>query len=241
MAGSSPDRRVRLWIVFPLAVFLLVGLSIRASIRHAPPVEESSESVGIDHPDEGDPLDMAWKRRLARLQEEPEFHDLLAGASNPEDAVQKIRDLSTKGISRLPDEALLQRVSLLATLVGRADEQTCAAILRNSPTTAQLHAAFLNLDREALDAWVDLIARAAEAELKKSEAPTVSEAQTTNALDALVHSFPPEESERLSNVLAGVADASDADACWAAKTFYAKIVVIGEPYDRILARGLVRD
>jgi hypothetical protein len=34
---------------------------------------------------------------------------------------------------------------------------------------------------------------------------------------------------------------SDADACWAAKTFYAKIVVIGEPYDRILARGLVRD
>src|SRR5262249_59750858 len=127
----------------------------------ARPLEEPNEPASTDHPRDDDPLDAAWKRKIAQLQGVPEFHEVLGRSSGQEDAAQAVRELAMKGISRLPDEALLQRVSLLATLVGRADEQTCAAIFRNSPTAAQLHAAFLNLDRDALDAWVDLIARAA--------------------------------------------------------------------------------
>src|SRR2546422_3333630 len=230
VSGEGASTRPWFWFVFPLAVFLLVGLSVRAAVLHA----RQDQALAV----EDDPLDAAWKRRTEQFQEMPEFRELLAQSSNPEDPVQTLRRLSTKGLVRLPDEALLQRVTLLTALVTRADVEACAAIFRNSSTPEQLHAAFLKLDPDALDAWVDLAARGAKAELEQTEPPSVSEVETTDALSALVKALPPDEGDRLSKVLDGVAQSSDEDACWAARTLYAKVTRMGEPYDRILARAL---
>jgi len=230
-----------LWVVFPVAVFLLVGLCVAAAIFRAREVGTRSEAVGPARAHEDDPLDVAWKRRIGQFQEMPEFREALARSSSPEEPVPLVRALSAKGAARLPDDALLQRVSLLSAVVERADVTTCAAIFRNTPTAEQLHAAFLKLDPEALDAWIDLTARGAVAELKQAEGPSVSETDVTDALAALVKGLPPDEGERLSSALDDVVHASDEDACWAAKTLYGKVTRMGDPYDRILARALARD
>ena len=237
---AAPEPRVRLWVVFPVAVFLLVGFAVRAAIHRAPAAEEASEPAGAEHPGEGDPLDLAWKKKIEELRKKPESRALLGESSEQAEAVDTIRSLSTTGNQRLPDDALLRRVSLLTTLVGRVDLETCAAIFRNSATSEQLHAAFLKLDPDGLDAWVDLTVRAAQAELAQTEAPTVSEDDTKNATNALVNALPPEDGKRLATVLADVPASSDDDACWAARTLYAKVPKMGEPYDRIIARGLVQ-
>ena len=241
-ATPSPEEEAhpsRFWFVFPVALFLVVALCVRVAILRTQPVDNRGKPAeGGKHVD--DRLDVAWKRRIGQFQQMPEFRELLARSAPPEEPVQLIRALSTKGVARLSDDELLHRVALLTALVGRADVETCAAIFRDSPTAEQLHAAFLKLDPDTLDAWLDLAARGAMAELQRTEAPSVSETQTTDALSALVKTLPPDDGNRLSKVLEDVSQSSDAEACWAARTFYGKVSGIGEPYDRILARALVR-
>ena len=242
-ATPPPEEKAhpsRLWFVFPVALLLVVALCVRVAIRRTLPADSPGEVAGAgEHVD--DRLDIAWKRRIGQFQEMPVFRELLARSAAPEDPVQLVRALSMKGLARLSDDDLLHRAALLTALVGHADVGTCAAIFRDSPTAEQLHAAFLKLDPDTLDDWVDLAARSAMAELQQTEAPSVSETQTTDALSALVKALPPDDGQRLAKVLEDVSQSSDEDACWAARTFYGRVTGIGGPYDRILARTLVRD
>ncbi len=241
--SHAPERNPswsRVAIAIAVAGLLLVGLCIRVGLR-ARQVGDGSEPVGAARQHEDDPLEVAWKRTVGQFQAMPEFRDLLARSPSPQEPVQLIRALATKGAARLPDDALLQRVSLMRAVVERADVVTCAAIFRNSPTVEQLHTAFLKLDPDALDAWIELTARSAMAELKQVEAPSVSETEVTDALAALVGGLPADEGERLSRVLDDTAQASDENACWAAKTLYGNVTRMGDPHGRVLARALARD
>ena len=239
--SHAPERNPS-WsrVAIAIAGLLLVGLCIRVGLR-ARQVGTRSEPAGTPRQHEDDPLEVAWKRTVGQFQEMAEFRELLAQSSSPQEPVQLIRALATKGAARLPDDALLQRVSLMRAVVERADVVTCAAIFRNSPTVEQLHTAFLKLDPDALDAWIELTARSAMAELKQVEAPSVSETEVTDALAALVGGLPADEGERLSRVLDDTAQASDENACWAAKTLYGNVTRMGDPHGRVLARALARD
>ena len=241
--SHAPERNPswsRVAIAIAVAGLLLVGLCIRVGLR-ARQAGDGSEPVGAARQHEDDPLEVAWKRTVGQFQAMPEFRELLARSPSPQEPVQLIRALATKGAARLPDDALLQRVSLMRAVVERADVVTCAAIFRNSPTVEQLHTAFLKLDPDALDAWIELTARSAMAELKQVEAPSVSETEVTDALAALVGGLPADEGERLSRLLDDTAQASDENACWAAKTLYGNVTRMGDPHGRVLARALARN
>ena len=232
-ASPAPEaRRDAWWFVVPLAVLALVGLCARTAFVRGRPLDAAHEA---------DPVDAAWERHVGEFRELPAFREALARSADPGNPLPTLRALAMKGLRRLPDDALVKRVALLTALVGRVDHRTCAAIFRNSATPEELHAAFFLLDSHTLDAWVDIAARAAMAELQQADVPaTVDQVETSDAVSALEKGLPPDEGDRLGRVLDGAADASDDEACWAARTLYGNILRIGEPYDRILARALVQ-
>src|SRR6059036_4230701 len=98
-------------VAFAVAGLLLVGLvaaGIRVGLR-ARQVGTRSEPVGAARQHEDDPLEVAWKRTVGQFQDMPEFRELLALSPSPDEPVELIRALATKGAARLPDDALLQR------------------------------------------------------------------------------------------------------------------------------------
>ena len=129
--SHAPERNPswsRVAIAIAVAGLLLVGLCIRVGLR-ARQVGDGSEPVGAARQHEDDPLEVAWKRTVGQFQAMPEFRELLARSPSPQEPVQLIRALATKGAARLPDDALLQRVSLMRAVVERADVVTKAYLI----------------------------------------------------------------------------------------------------------------
>jgi hypothetical protein len=179
-----------------------------------------------------------YHQQLSAIQE---FQDA-RGQRSEQEAATLSWQLSRQGLRRLSDEQLLRRVSLKSKMLAPVPNGTCAAIVRDTPTEAQLKEALEKLDSENLELFFTLSAEAVRAELQHHPPPTViGEAEFPTAFGALLSALPEEQAERLAALLSrGPAQTSDEEVCWAERTFLNALLSLNEPHRSLLARAVVQ-
>ncbi|HBZ68631.1 MAG TPA: hypothetical protein DEP35_02320 [Deltaproteobacteria bacterium] len=176
---------------------------------------------------------------MAELSGLPAFEERLKGL--PDDERRNAIDaLEAKGMSRLGDEALLERAALVGEMLGGLDPDTCGAIVRGQASPAQFSKALASLPPSAIHAWAELAFQAARAELTGEPAPPDDPSAVKAALSALGQRLPAPEVQRLGTALTNLRILSNTEACWAGRRIYAEVHELGAPHDRALARMLVK-
>lgn len=176
-----------------------------------------------------------------RLLAIPEVQKALGGYAQdaPHDALDR---LARRGWKRLSDEQLFQRVTLRRKILSSSDVPTCAAVVRDKASEAQVHAALTKLEATDVAAFFTLKETAVLAETKDQKPPKiVLQEQFPEAFSSLLKTLPPEQADHLGELLTGdPVRASDEDICWAEKTFLDALLTVQEPYRSTLARAVVQ-
>jgi len=179
------------------------------------------------------------ERVLAELSGLPAFQERLGGL--PDDERRNAIDaLGAKGMSRLGDEALLERAALIVEMLGSLDPDTCGAIVRGQATPAQFAQALGSLSPAATNAWAELAFQAVRAELTRTPAPPDDPTAVKAALLALGQRLPGLEGRRLGAALTNLRALGNPEACWAGRRIYGQVHELGAPHDRALARVLAK-
>jgi hypothetical protein len=187
------------------------------------------------------PYEQAHARYHQQLSALPKFQE--ARGQRSEQEVEALSwQLSRQGMHRLSDEQLLRRVALRSKMLAPVSNETCVAIVRDTPTTAQLKEALENLETQDLESFFTLSLEAIRTELEHHPPPTVvSEADFPTAFGALLSALPEEQAERLAALLSrGPAQTSDEEVCWAERTFLNALLYLNEPHRSLLARAVVQ-
>ncbi|HVE78436.1 MAG TPA: hypothetical protein VNA89_06230 [Gemmatimonadaceae bacterium] len=180
----------------------------------------------------------------ARVDAIPEFAERAEQTRTPEERLALALRLSRQGMHRLPDAAVVGVAQVKAKLLAAADSQACAGIARNTDLGAVLDAypaELARLDTASANAWTLLAYRAALAELKQEPPRQPGEEEVTAAMAALIATLPAPQRDRFVNALSDKPGTSDADACWAGRTLYRKLVTMPEPTRGVLARAVLTD
>jgi hypothetical protein len=187
------------------------------------------------------PYEATRARYQQQLSALPEFQKA-RGQRSEQEAEALSWQLSRQGMHRLSDEQLLRRVSLRSKMLAPVPNGTCAAIVRDTPTDAQLKEALEKLEGKDLEAFFTLSTEAVRAELQHLPPPTVvSEVDFPTAFGALLSALPEEQAERLAALLLrGPAQTSDEEVCWAERTFLNALLSLNEPHRSMLARAVVQ-
>ncbi|GAC1647208.1 MAG: hypothetical protein NVS4B3_00900 [Gemmatimonadaceae bacterium] len=154
-----------------------------------------------------------------------------------------LSDLARKGIYRLDDSVLVRLSILTGRIVNGAPTAECAAIARR-PLLMQLVGsphALTSVDSSTATQYLDLQFRGAVAELEHVPARQPTDSAVLDAMTVIMTRLSPATRARLGRVFANMAIASDADACWAARTMYDHLREIPEPRRSVLARAILVD
>ncbi len=128
----------------------------------------------------GTPAHEAFAAYQVKLQANPAFVALMETAITPEDGLKRGMDLTQKGVRRLPDAALEERLRMMLELMRTGDDAECATLAQGAPTDGDVQGfvalMFGLLDRVDADLakrWYDLTLDAAIAELEQHPVPPV--------------------------------------------------------------------
>jgi hypothetical protein len=149
-------------------------------------------------------------------------------------------EMARRGLRRLAAEQLEERAALLRVMLELApDASACAEIVRGTPGDA-LQAAVLRLSDADRGRLMRVSAASALAEIESTPAVVPFERAAMNAAMKRVYTgLPDEEAHRLRSALVHVDKAPDDEACWAARTFYARALDLPEPTRGVLVRGFI--
>ena len=180
-------------------------------------------------------------RSTQRLLTNPEIQKAVGGQSHPE-AVALLDTLARRGFKRLQNEQLLQRAVIRGRLLASVDVTTCAAIVRDAATTAQMNTALAKLETAEVEKFLTLKEAAVLAEARQQQPPAFAQdTEFPPAFGALLEALPQEQAEHLAMLLSGdPARASNEDLCGAERTFLDTLVSLREPYRSSLTRGVVQ-
>ena len=87
---------------------------------------------------------------------------------------------------------------------------------------------------------MEIAVRAIESQYRGSPPTTATVDQFDGPLGELLDGLHPDTATRLSTALSDLSAVSPADACWAARLLYGRVLTSPEPERRILIRGLVQ-
>jgi hypothetical protein len=185
-------------------------------------------------------LEKAIAQFAERLMAIPEFRARFASLSKTE-AYTFRRELGRKAMSRLNDEKLRVRTTIMRKVLTAADIRTCAAIERGTASRSQTNEALNKLGSADVNTYFTLMEEAIRAELRALPRPkTVEEDQIAASFNVLLHKLPRDQAERLMSVYGEPSQASDADICWAGRTFFTALSSLDEPHQSVLARAIVQ-
>ena len=176
------------------------------------------------------PPSSALHRPAARFLETtlktPELRELLQRSNNDTQIYQfSVMLLANRGLPRLDDNTLAAHLTAMSQLTDKLDTATCAAIFTGKPLDDPnaLYDHFLNalaqLDQATIDGWFDTTAKAAVAELKKTPPPQSNITAQSAAMSHMLETLPADQKTRLGDALEHLDTISEAEACWANRTF----------------------
>ena len=149
--------------------------------------------------------------------------------------------LSTRGIKRLPDDALETRARILGLVFDRIDADACGQLVAGHPSVRALDGmmtAINALPEVERREWAHLSALSMRAELLQLPKPASDSTAFLAALMKVVQNVPKPDSARFLEALAVSESASNADQCFMGKTLYAQGLALSDRDRRALLRGL---
>ncbi|UKE74868.1 hypothetical protein [Xanthomonas graminis] len=214
---------------------ILLPLLIAAvlSLGACKKVQEEVAAAQNPYP-KSSPLHEPFDRMLRKLVNDPRYVALLKQGDKAQ-AQRAGFELAQKGISRLDHATLEQRLEILAAVSEKVDLPKCALLARGgNPNDAQAMSAAMLQGLETLppaqiDQWFEISLKATDAQLSNTPPQTVAPADVQTAMTSLINALPSDQQQRLVKVLPQMAQASDADACWAARTLYTQALAAKEP------------
>ena len=235
---NAGDRTwpTRCWSLgcYAIAVVGLFGSVICTTLAgcNKPQAPASSSSASITD---------TVSRHTQRLLTNPEIQKTVSGRPQPE-AMALLDTLARRGFKRLSNEQLLQRAVIRGRLLASVDVTTCAAIVRDAATTAQMNTALAKLETAEVEKFLTLKEAAVLAEARQQQPPAFAQdTEFPPAFGALLEALPQEQAEHLAMLLSGEPTrASNDDLCWAERTFLDTLVSLREPYRSSLTRGVVQ-
>jgi uncharacterized RDD family membrane protein YckC len=197
------------------------------------------------------PLHEPYKNFTAKLSAIPEFKQDLQNASSEDQAFAITASLAQKGLRRLDDNSLKNRMGLLVMLLEKLDTETCALMIRgNIPQyqefQQQFQQKFLSalgqLGPVAANEWFDLTLKAAVAEARGSPAPvSINEQKIMASMNNLLMRLSPADSKVLTNILINWNGSGSEDICWAGKTLYKEILKMDTADMSVLVRSFLSE
>jgi hypothetical protein len=149
-------------------------------------------------------------------------------------------DMAQRGLRRLAPEQLEERAALLRVMLELTpDASACAEIVRGTPGDA-LQAAVLRLGDADRGRLMRVQAASALAEIESTPAVVPSDrAAVSAAMKRVYTGLPDDDVRRLRSALGHLDKAPDDEACWAARTFYARAIELPEPTRGVLVRAFI--
>ena len=214
-----------------IAVFFFMGAGL--------PISSGPSAVAPISDEDREEFTQLAGRVSQRLLAEPKFVEMLGGDDSPASLERLSQTLTAQGLRRLDEPQLVGRAATIGEMLVSADVVTCAAWARGTPTPEQVAQGLLRLDSPRRQLFFSVGLAAALAELAGTPAPEMTLQERVSAIAALGQGRSSAEHERLKRTLAAPAQASDEQACWAARTVYTTVPSMPAPHRAILARMLV--
>jgi len=173
-----------------------------------------------------------------RVLSDPQLTAVFQGMTADE-ARLKGSELSSKGIARLDDATLARRAQLLALILNKVSEPTCAAIARGNATASQQQELLDTIDGlSASDqtAWYNISFAAVKAEVAQTPAPSLDSTSIAGVLDAAKSNMSAADSSAVTATLGGTA--TDAQACVGVKALYHQATTMSSSQGQVLTRAL---
>ncbi len=128
----TPGMRNRVVAVVATAIAVAaIGWGIRWLDRPAP--------FAFDNPHQaGTPAHEAFAAYEAELQANPAFAALMADTTDPEAAMRRGAELTQRGVPRLSDAELVERLEMMLGLMRAGDAKQCALLAQGAPIDGDL-------------------------------------------------------------------------------------------------------
>lgn len=226
-----------------LIIVATIGKAIRQSLK---------EQRSISNPfPQTSPLHEPYKNFTERLFAIPEFEEHLKDASSKDQAFAIAVRFSQKGMCRLDDISIENRMRLVGMLLEKVDIKTCAVMVRGNPPQYQefqhqFQQQFLStleqLGPVAANEWFDLTIKAIVAEARGYPAPvTIDKQKIITSMDNLLRRLSPADSNKLANILTNLNGWNNEDVCWGGKTLYREALKMDAANKSVLARAFVSE
>lgn len=160
--------------VVPAVVLLAAGVAaavggwvVNRAAEPAPILAENPHMAGT-------PAHEAFAAYQTKLLANPAFVGLMESAATPEEGLRRGMDLTQKGVRRLSDAALEERLRMMLELMRAGDDSQCAALAQGAPAgedaqhfTANMFALLDRVDADLARRWYELTLDATVAELEQ--------------------------------------------------------------------------
>jgi hypothetical protein len=158
----------------PAAILLAAGVAaavggwvVNRAAEPAPILTENPHRAGT-------PAHDAFAAYQTTLLANPAFVGMMASAATPEEGLRRGMDLTQKGVRRLSDAALEERLRMMLELMRTGDDAECATLAQGAPLdgdarhfTAVMFALLDRVDADLAKRWYDLTLDATLAELEQ--------------------------------------------------------------------------
>jgi len=149
--------------------------------------------------------------------------------------------MAKRGLPRLDDATLRHRSELMAILLSRVGDRTCASLQGWAPATEadqqDIWRAMVKLESKFAAEWMQVLLKQMLAEARKAPIPEISDETGLTAYRTFQTKVGAATAARVS---AGLQDgASDSEHCWAVRKIYDVAPTLPEPHATILLRLMV--
>ena len=177
-----------------------------------------------------------------RLLADPDIASRLKNRSAT-DQKRILTEIVARGMPRLGQSYLQQRMRLINRLLDVSSVQECAAMGRGTMTSDALVSMVGRLSSQESEQFMALAVEAARAEVRQAAYGEVRHEQLRAAIHMVMSRMSPSDAARFRTVAIQVenpAQGRDEDVCWMAKALYREVEALPSPHREHLRQGLSR-
>jgi hypothetical protein len=238
-------KKILNWVIIILVLIIVatIGKSIRQS-------HKEQRSISNPFPVTS-PLHEPYKNFAEKLFAIPEVEQHFKNTSSKKEAFAIGMRLSQKGMHRLDDISLENRMRIVGMLFEKVDFETCAVMVRGNRLQyqefqkkfqQQFLSALEQLGAVTANEWFDSTIKAIVAEARGYPAPvTIDKQKIITSMNNLLRRLSPADADKLTNILTNLNSCSDQDVCWAGKILYREALKMDAANKSVLARAFVSE
>jgi hypothetical protein len=196
--------------------------------------------VAVSHPESPrQAAENAWETAIGKFAANPELMKVVKGMTRAQ-VRTRTAELSSRGLRRLDDTALVNIARLMARMLDAANVEECAALLTGRSDSLQQHDLLTRREANEVFEWFDLVTAAALAEAK-NDPPVVplDVERCRESFNLLIAELNPDRARTMRQFFTDREVMSKEDICWAVKSFYHGLLRLEEPHRSLLVRMMV--